>query len=146
MMRRIFLIDCPGVVYPSEDSESDIVLKGVVSLYFSSHSVICVVHTITIIQWRRIICAPAQQIETVSRSSPRNGEVAGPNLKLHVYFPPFLSQVQVEKIKNPEEHIEAVLERAKPEYIQKTYRIPSWNSAENFLEKLAFRTGKLLKV
>lgn len=33
-MRRIFLIDCPGVVYPSEDSESDIVLKGVVSLSY----------------------------------------------------------------------------------------------------------------
>lgn len=82
LMRRIFLIDCPGVVYPSEDSESDIVLKGV---------------------------------------------------------------VQVEKIRNPEEHIEAVLERAKPEYIQKTYRIPTWTSAEDFLEKLAFRTGKLLK-
>ncbi|KAM9353944.1 nucleolar GTP-binding protein 2 [Symphorus nematophorus] len=82
LMRRIFLIDCPGVVYPSEDSETDIVLKGV---------------------------------------------------------------VQVEKIKNPEEHIGAVLERAKPEYIQKTYRIPTWNSAEDFLEKLAFRTGKLLK-
>lgn len=30
-MRRIFLIDCPGVVYPSEDLETDIVLKGVVS-------------------------------------------------------------------------------------------------------------------
>ncbi|XP_017365244.1 nucleolar GTP-binding protein 2 isoform X5 [Cebus imitator] len=29
LMRRIFLIDCPGVVYPSEDSETDIVLKGV---------------------------------------------------------------------------------------------------------------------
>ncbi|XP_040900968.1 nucleolar GTP-binding protein 2 [Toxotes jaculatrix] len=82
LMRRIFLIDCPGVVYPSEDSESDIVLKGV---------------------------------------------------------------VQVEKIRNPEEHIGAVLERAKPEYIQKTYRIPTWDSAEDFLEKLAFRTGKLLK-
>ncbi|KAM3850390.1 nucleolar GTP-binding protein 2-like [Diretmus argenteus] len=82
LMRRIFLIDCPGVVYPSEDSESDIVLKGV---------------------------------------------------------------VQVEKIKNPEEHIGAVLERAKPEYIQKTYRIPTWSSAEDFLEKLAFRMGKLLK-
>lgn len=82
LMRRIFLIDCPGVVYPSEDSESDIVLKGV---------------------------------------------------------------VQVEKIKNPEEHIGAVLERAKPEYIQKTYRIPTWSSAEDFLEKLALRTGKLLK-
>lgn len=82
LMRRIFLIDCPGVVYPSEDSESDIVLKGV---------------------------------------------------------------VQVEKIKSPEEHIGAVLERAKPEYIQKTYRIPTWSSAEDFLEKLALRTGKLLK-
>uniref|UniRef100_A0A3B3RSQ6 Nucleolar GTP-binding protein 2 n=1 Tax=Paramormyrops kingsleyae TaxID=1676925 RepID=A0A3B3RSQ6_9TELE len=82
LMRRIFLIDCPGVVYPSEDSETDIVLKGV---------------------------------------------------------------VQVEKIKNPEEHIGAVLERAKPEYIQKTYRVPCWTSAEDFLEKLALRTGKLLK-
>ncbi|KAM6936280.1 nucleolar GTP-binding protein 2 [Lycodopsis pacificus] len=82
LMRRIFLIDCPGVVYPSDDSESDIVLKGV---------------------------------------------------------------VQVEKVKNPEDHIAAVLERAKPEYIQKTYRIPTWNSPEEFLEKLAMRTGKLRK-
>ncbi|XP_016358012.1 LOW QUALITY PROTEIN: nucleolar GTP-binding protein 2-like [Sinocyclocheilus anshuiensis] len=72
LMRRIFLIDCPGVVYPSDDSETDIVLKGV---------------------------------------------------------------VQVEKIRNPEDHIGAVLERAKAEYIQKTYRIPSWSSAEDFLEK-----------
>lgn len=30
LMKRIYLIDCPGVVYPSGDSESDIVLKGVV--------------------------------------------------------------------------------------------------------------------
>ncbi|KAM9243066.1 nucleolar GTP-binding protein 2 isoform 2-T2 [Dugong dugon] len=82
LMRRIFLIDCPGVVYPSEDSETDIVLKGV---------------------------------------------------------------VQVEKIKTPEDHIGAVLERAKPEYISKTYKIDSWENAEDFLEKLALRTGKLLK-
>ncbi|XP_067389891.1 nucleolar GTP-binding protein 2 [Emydura macquarii macquarii] len=82
LMRRIFLIDCPGVVYPSEDTETDIVLKGV---------------------------------------------------------------VQVEKIKSPEEHISAVLERAKPEYISKTYKIDSWKNADDFLEKLAFRTGKLLK-
>ncbi|XP_039100387.1 nucleolar GTP-binding protein 2 [Hyaena hyaena] len=82
LMRRIFLIDCPGVVYPSEDSETDIVLKGV---------------------------------------------------------------VQVEKIKTPEDHIGAVLERAKPEYICKTYKIDSWENAEDFLEKLALRTGKLLK-
>lgn len=36
-MRRIFLIDCPGVVYPSEDSESDIVLKGVVRVIVPPH-------------------------------------------------------------------------------------------------------------
>ncbi|XP_015739131.1 nucleolar GTP-binding protein 2 [Coturnix japonica] len=82
LMRRIFLIDCPGVVYPSGDSETDIVLKGV---------------------------------------------------------------VQVEKIKSPEDHISAVLERAKPEYIRKTYKIDFWKDTEDFLEKLAARTGKLLK-
>ncbi|NXV21453.1 NOG2 protein, partial [Cepphus grylle] len=82
LMRRIFLIDCPGVVYPSGDTETDIVLKGV---------------------------------------------------------------VQVEKIKSPEDHITAVLERAKPEYIRKTYKIDNWKDTEDFLEKLACRTGKLLK-
>jgi ribosome biogenesis GTPase A len=30
-MKRIYLIDCPGIVYPSpDDSDTDIVLKGVV--------------------------------------------------------------------------------------------------------------------
>ncbi|XP_029427115.1 nucleolar GTP-binding protein 2 [Rhinatrema bivittatum] len=82
LMRRIYLIDCPGVVYPSGDTETDIVLKGV---------------------------------------------------------------VQVEKIQSPADHIPAVLERAKPEYVRKTYRIEAWQHAEDFLEKLAFRTGKLLK-
>lgn len=40
-MRRIFLIDCPGVVYPSEDSETDIVLKGVVSIFGSGGLFVC---------------------------------------------------------------------------------------------------------
>jgi nuclear GTP-binding protein len=32
LMRRLYLIDCPGVVYPDpKDTEADIVLKGVVS-------------------------------------------------------------------------------------------------------------------
>ncbi|OTF76630.1 nucleolar GTP-binding protein 2-like protein, partial [Euroglyphus maynei] len=30
LMKRIYLIDCPGVVYPSGDSDTDIVLRGVV--------------------------------------------------------------------------------------------------------------------
>jgi nuclear GTP-binding protein len=30
LMKRIYLIDCPGVVYPQGDTETDIVLKGVI--------------------------------------------------------------------------------------------------------------------
>lgn len=36
LTKRIFLIDCPGVVYQNKDSETDIVLKGVVCIsYFA---------------------------------------------------------------------------------------------------------------
>lgn len=42
LTKRIFLIDCPGVVYQSKDTETDIVLKGVVSNTFVTLSVICV--------------------------------------------------------------------------------------------------------
>lgn len=34
LTKRIFLIDCPGVVYQNKDSETDIVLKGVVCLCY----------------------------------------------------------------------------------------------------------------
>ena len=34
LMRRIFLIDCPGVVYPTGDTDAEIVLKGVVRIKF----------------------------------------------------------------------------------------------------------------
>jgi len=30
LMKRIYLIDCPGVVYPAGDTETKLVLKGVV--------------------------------------------------------------------------------------------------------------------
>lgn len=33
LTKRIFLIDCPGVVYQNNDSETDIVLKGVVCIH-----------------------------------------------------------------------------------------------------------------
>lgn len=31
-MRHIFLIDCPGVVYPTGDTQAEIVLKGVIRM------------------------------------------------------------------------------------------------------------------
>jgi nuclear GTP-binding protein len=83
LMKRIFLIDCPGIVPVStEDSETEIVLKGV---------------------------------------------------------------VRVENIKNPEDHIPALLERVKPEYLSKTYEIDFWENSLDFLTQLAMKSGKLLK-
>ena len=82
-MKRIYLIDCPGVVFPHGDSETDIVLKGV---------------------------------------------------------------VRVENVPSPEDHIEEVLKRIKKEHIQRTYQIHEWTDHEDFLEKLAIKTGKLNRV
>jgi nuclear GTP-binding protein len=81
-MKRIFLIDCPGIVYPADDSETEIVLKGV---------------------------------------------------------------VRVENVPQPEQYIDELLNRVKHEYILKTYGIDEFSSADEFLEKLARKSGKLLK-
>lgn len=82
LMRRIFLIDCPGIVYPSAETDTEKVLKGV---------------------------------------------------------------VRVELVQNPEDYIEEVIKRVRKEYLMKTYKVEGWNTATEFLEKLAARTGKLLK-
>lgn len=82
LMRRIYLIDCPGVVYPSAETDTEKVLKGV---------------------------------------------------------------VRVELVNNPEDYIQAVLDRVRREYIIKTYQVDGWTTATEFLEKMAFRSGKLLK-
>lgn len=81
-MRRIYLIDCPGVVYPSAETDSEKVLKGV---------------------------------------------------------------VRVELINNPEDYIGEVLSRVRKEYMIKTYKVDDWETPTEFLEKLAHRSGKLLK-
>lgn len=82
LMKRIYLVDCPGVVYPSAETDTEKVLKGV---------------------------------------------------------------VRVELIQCPEDYIASVLERVKPEYIRKTYKIDEWTDHVDFLEKYARRAGKLLK-
>lgn len=82
LMKRIFLIDCPGVVYPSAETDTEKVLKGV---------------------------------------------------------------VRVELVTNPEDYISTVLERVRPEYIRKQYRIEKWEHSIDFLEQLAKRSGKLHK-
>jgi len=84
LMRKIYLIDCPGVVYPTGDTEAQVVLKGV---------------------------------------------------------------VRVEQLKTPEDYIPDVLERARPQYIERQYGVKASppEEATDFLERLAVRLGRLLK-
>ena len=82
-MKRIYLIDCPGVVPPSNnDTPEDILLRGV---------------------------------------------------------------VRVENVENPEQYIAAVLNKTKPQHIQRTYDVGSFETATDFLEILARKGGRLLK-
>ncbi len=82
-MKRIYLIDCPGVVPPNiEDTPEDILLRGV---------------------------------------------------------------VRVEKLENPEQYIGAVLQRVKPQHIERTYDVRGFTTPTDFLELLARKGGRLLK-
>lgn len=83
LMKRIFLIDCPGVVYSDTgDTDTDAVLKGV---------------------------------------------------------------VRVEKLDDATEHIEEILDRVKPEYIRRAYKLKEWADTEDFLGQVAQGAGKLCK-
>ena len=53
--------------------------------------------------------------------------------------------VRVENVEDPSVYIPAMLRKVKPEYISKTYKIEQWDSAKDFLEKVAQKSGKLLK-
>ena len=55
-------------------------------------------------------------------------------------------EVRVENIKSPEDHVEAVLERVEKQYLAATYNIANWTSHEDFLEQIAYKSGRLLKV
>ncbi|KAH8600984.1 NUC091 domain-containing protein [Bisporella sp. PMI_857] len=82
LMKRIYLIDCPGVVPPSNtDTPQDILLRGV---------------------------------------------------------------VRVENVENPEQYIPAVLEKTKPQHIERTYQIKGYKDHIEFLELLARKGGRLL--
>ena len=55
-------------------------------------------------------------------------------------------KVRVERCETPEDYIPDLLARVKLDYIKKTYRLVDWTDANDFLEQVAQRTGKLLKV
>lgn len=81
LTKRIYLIDCPGVVYSSEnDSQTDIVLKGV---------------------------------------------------------------VRAERIKDPDFFVGPILEQVDAKVVQQIYKVEKFRDTEDFLVKLAMRTGKM---
>lgn len=82
LMKRIYMIDSPGVVYPTDETDEEKVLKGV---------------------------------------------------------------VRVELVQDPTEYVAAVLRRVKPEYLEKTYSVKGWKDHTDFLEKVAGKSGKLMK-
>jgi nuclear GTP-binding protein len=85
LTKRIYLIDCPGVVNDAtgHDTETDKVLKSV---------------------------------------------------------------IRAEKIEEPLEHVNGILEKAKKEYLQKLYRVKEWEDCEDFVTQVAINFGKLRKV
>jgi nuclear GTP-binding protein len=83
LTKRIYLIDCPGVVYEGDQSETSKVLKSV---------------------------------------------------------------VRAEKLEDPIEYIQGVLDKAKKEYLQQLYKLENWVDCEDFVSQIAVNYGKLKKV
>ncbi|KAF8368917.1 ngp-1 [Pristionchus pacificus] len=82
LMKRIYLIDCPGVVYPRGDTETQTILKGV---------------------------------------------------------------VRVENVTDPENHVQGILDRCRPEHLARTYLVDKWEDGDDLMTQIANRTGRLLK-
>merc|ERR1719264_512911 len=82
LMRKVYLIDCPGVVPPKDESDEEKVLRGV---------------------------------------------------------------VRIEHVNCPEDYIPAVLDRVKPRYLERTYKIFKYENHIDFLEQMAKKAGRLLK-
>lgn len=53
--------------------------------------------------------------------------------------------VWAEKIQDPEVHIQSILDWADKPSLISIYGIENWENAEDFLEKLAIKQGRLIK-
>lgn len=83
LTRRIYMIDCPGIVPPSAgDSDADLLMRGV---------------------------------------------------------------VRVENVGNPAQYVGAVLHKCQRKHVERTYGVREWDAADQFLEQLARKSGRLLK-
>jgi nuclear GTP-binding protein len=56
------------------------------------------------------------------------------------------SVIRAEKLQEPVEYIQGILDKAKKEYLQKLYRVQEWTDYEDFVSQVAINFGKLKKV
>mmetsp|Transcript_3544 Transcript_3544/g.6074 ORF Transcript_3544/g.6074 Transcript_3544/m.6074 type:complete len:661 (-) Transcript_3544:373-2355(-) len=53
--------------------------------------------------------------------------------------------VRVENLEDATHHVASVLQRVKPEYLKRAYKVKEWTDTEDFLTQVARLTGKLLR-
>lgn len=82
LTKRIYLVDCPGIVHDEHQTDTEKVLKSV---------------------------------------------------------------VRAEKLPDPTIYIQAILDKVDPKHIYDIYGVAEWEDSEDFLKKVALKTGKLLK-
>ena len=130
LMKRIFLIDCPGVVYSgSGDSDADAVLKGVVrveNLVRAGGG------------WGGACGAAGRANERASERACLAGALtaACPPRPPPLPTPPHTQE-------DATEYVPRVLQRVKPEYLRRAYKMKEWTDSEDFLTQLARQTGAL---
>ncbi|CAI5534849.1 unnamed protein product [Closterium sp. Naga37s-1] len=148
LMKRIFLIDCPGVVYAdARDSETNAVLKGVVrvaNLEDADQHIPDVLNRVKpayisraygIEKWC-VPCLAPPPPSSLSRPTRQRDSETNAVLK---------GVVRVANLEDADQHIPDVLNRVKPAYISRAYGIEKWEDATDFLSQMAKRSGKLLK-
>lgn len=52
--------------------------------------------------------------------------------------------VRIEKVENPAQYIQAMMDKVKPHHLERTYEI-KWKDSHDFLEVLGRKGGRLLK-
>ena len=119
LMKRIYLIDCPGIVYDTGDDETAIVLK------VKPH--------------------PPTHPPTHPPMLPSFPGIKKKEPSTHPPTHPKQGVVRAERLPDPTEFITPILEIVKEEYISRTYGIKEWADALDFMTKIAKKTGKLVR-
>lgn len=120
LTKKIFLIDCPGVVYDVGDDEVRYTSNG------------------SVFAWA-VTCSPA-----IDQNMDAN--IANPYRFLLLQVETVLKGVvRAERLQSPGDFVAPMLARISVEHIQRHYGLKEWSSDVDFLTQLANKKGKLLR-